>query len=176
MARKKAANPVKVKTNLPDLETARRELLKREARTFMWMLVRLVCIGMLSAIIRVSAPAVRPFLVVFDAVGILLILAPLFTGLGRIFAWRIALGKSYVDVRRFADAEAVLAVLSGVRGNLFDAQGQGRYFRAVALCALNRTPEALPLLREVAERGQDPWQSQAKMQLASAESGNTAPA
>ena len=144
---------------------ASRELLAREVRAFAWMLVRLVCVAFLITMLTRSAPGLRAFRVLFDAVGGVLILAPLFTGLGRIFAWRIALGGAYVDARRFADADAVLAVMSGLRAKLFDANGEGRFYRAVALRSLRRAPEAEPLLREVAEQGREPWRGKAGAEL-----------
>lgn len=137
----------------------------REARAFAWMLVRLVCIAFLITMLTRNAPGLQPFRVLFDAIGGVLILAPLFTSLGQTFAWRIALGKAYIEARRFTDAETVLAVLSGLRAKLFDANGEGRYYRALALRSANRTQEAESIFQEVADQGRKPWQEKASAEL-----------
>ena len=157
--------------DLPSVETAARELMAWEARAFAWMLVRLVCVAFLITMLTRSAPGLQPFRVLFDAVGGVLILAPLFTSLGRTFAWRIALGKAYVDAHRFDDAVAVLAVLSGLRAKLFDANGEGRLYRAVALRSSSRRAEAEPLFREVAAQGREPWRAKAGAELVSMGAG-----
>ncbi|MBC7806243.1 MAG: hypothetical protein H7145_08840 [Akkermansiaceae bacterium] len=151
--------------DLPALETARRELMTREARAFAWMLVRLVCVAFLITMLTRSAPGLQPLRILFDAVGGVLILAPLFTSLGQTFAWRIALGKAYLTEYRFDDADALLAVLSGLRAKLFDANGEGRYYRAVALRSSQRTTEADLIFREVAGQGREPWQEKARTEL-----------
>lgn len=158
--------------NLPALETARRELMAREARAFAWMLVRLVCVAFLITMVARSAPGIRPFRVILDAVAGVLILAPLFTGLGRTFAWRIALGRAYVEAERFDDAEKLLAVFSGLRAKLFDANAEGRYHRAVALRGLNRSSDAHALFQDVAEQGREPWRGQAAAELVSTRAGS----
>jgi hypothetical protein len=144
----------------------------REARAFAWMLVRLVCVAFLITMLTRTAPGIRPFRVLLDAVGGVLILAPLFTGLGRTFAWRIALGKAYVEQRRFEDAEQLLAVFSGLRAKLFDANGEARHYRAVALRALNRSSEAEAIFRDVAEQGREPWRGKAATELVSLGAGS----
>lgn len=163
----------KPRSELPTLVIARRELMIREARAFAWMLLRLVCVAFLTTVLMRSAPFLRPFRPIFDLLGGILILVPLITGLGRVFAWRIALGKAYVENRRFADADAVLAVLSGLRAMLFDAGGEGRFHRATALRALARPTEADGLLREITERGREPWLSGAKAELERLSAGTT---
>ncbi len=160
-------------SSLPLLETARRELMVREARAFAWMFVRLVCVAFLITMLVRSAPALQPFRVIFDAIGGVLILTPLFTGLGRTFGWRIALGKAYTDERRFADADAVLMVLSGLRATLFDANGEGRYYRSLALSGLHRTSDAESILRNVTEQGREPWREKAQAELVSLGRGTT---
>ncbi|MBC8134839.1 MAG: hypothetical protein H8F28_03015, partial [Fibrella sp.] len=151
--------------DLPSVETAGRELMVREARSFAWMLVRLVCVAFLITMLTRSAPGLKPFRVLFDAVGGVLILAPLFTGLGRTFAWRIALGKAYLGADRFVDADRILGVLSGLRAKLFDANGEGRYYRAVALRSLNRATQAEPVFQEIAAQGREPWREKAEAEL-----------
>ena len=151
---------------LPAFETAARELARREARAFAWMLVRLVCTAVLIALFLRAAPALSPFRPLFDAGAGVLVLAPLFTSLGRVFAWRIALAQSYLSATRFADADTALRPLSGIRATLFDARGEGRYCRAHALLGLNRADDALLLLREVSERGRAPWDEKARAELA----------
>lgn len=158
--------------DLPDVATARRELMAREARAFGWMLIRLVCVAFLITMLTRAAPGMQPLRILLDAVGGVLILAPLFTSLGRTFAWRIALGKAYVGANRFGDAEAVLAVLSGLRATLFDANGEGRYYRAMALRLIGRAREAETLFRNVAEQGREPWRGQAGAELVSSGVGN----
>lgn len=160
-------------SELPSVETAGRELMAREARAFAWMLVRLVCVAFLITMLTRSAPGMQAFRVLFDAIGGVLILAPLFTSLGRTFAWRIALGRAYVGARRYADADAVLAVLSGLRAKLFDANGEGRYYRGIALNSLSRIADAESLLREVAEQGREPWRAKAEAELVAPGAGNT---
>ena len=163
---------LRVATNLPPLDAAKRELMAREARAFAWMLLRLVCVAFLTTLIVRSVPALAPFRVLLDAGGGVLILAPLFTSLGQTFAWRIRLGKDYADAHRFADADAVLCVLSGLRATLFDARGAGRFHRATALRGMNRHGDAALLLRDVAATGRDPWREKAaELQAADAGTG-----
>ena len=158
--------------DLPTLAVAKRELMAREARAFAWMLLRLVCVAFLLTFLVRAAPGLAPFRVVGDAVGGVLILAPLFTSLGQTFAWRIRLGKAYCDAARFADAETVLSPLSGLRATLFDARGEGRFHRAVALAALNHFADAEPIYRDVAATGRDPWREKANAELTARGAGN----
>ncbi len=155
--------------NLPTRDAAKRELLKREARAFSWMLLRLVSVALLITLLLRAAPALAPFRVVLDAIGGVLILAPLFTALGQAFAWRIKIGQAFADAKRFADADALLSPLSGLRATLFDAWGEGRYARATALRGLRRDDEAETLLRDVAATGRDPWNAKAQAELATPE-------
>lgn len=151
---------------LPTREKAATELLRREVRTITWMLVRLVGVAVLVTLLIRNTPALLSWRPLFDGIGGILVLAPLFTGLGRTFAWRIALGKAYNDAKRWEDTEAILTPLSGLRARLFDAAGEGRFYRAQALSALNRTDEAGAVWRQVAEEGREPWRSQAAQKIA----------
>jgi len=151
--------------SLPTLDAAKRELMAWEARAFSWMLLRLVSVALLITLLLRAAPALAPFRVVFDAIGGMLILAPLFTALGQTFAWRIAIGQAFVNAHRFADADALLSPLSGLRATLFDARGEGRYHRAIALRGLNRADDAGTLLRDVAATGREPWNAKAEAEL-----------
>ncbi|MBC8142609.1 MAG: hypothetical protein H7Y38_14350 [Armatimonadetes bacterium] len=151
--------------SLPTLDAAKRELLKREARAFAWMLLRLVSVALLITLLLRAAPALASFRVVLDAIGGVLILAPLFTALGQTFAWRIQIGKAFADAKRFADADALLLPLSGLRATLFDARGEGRFYRAIALHGLHRDADAETLFRDVAATGRDPWHEKAQAEL-----------
>jgi hypothetical protein len=155
----------------PRWGAASRELLVREARAITWMLVRVVSVAVLITLLVRSAPQLQQIRFLLDTIGGFLVLAPLFTSLGADVRGAYLLGKRYMEARRFDDAVTVLQVLSGLRAKLFDARGEGRYYRAVALRSLNRAAEAEAVFREVAEQGREPWREKASAELVSMGAG-----
>jgi hypothetical protein len=111
---------------LPELSAALRELLRRQVRAVVWLVVRIVALSALSASLVMASPWLRTNRWLLDMLGGVLVLWPLWGSVGRNWAWRIALGKSYLAAGRFADAMAVLRPLDGLQGMLFDATGEGR--------------------------------------------------
>ncbi len=116
-----SVNPV-----LPELSVALRELLRRQVRAVVWLVVRIVALSALSASLVMASPWLRNNRWTLDMASGILVLWPLWGSIGRNWAWRIALGKSYLAAGRHADAEAVLQPLDGLQGMLFDATGEGR--------------------------------------------------
>ncbi len=119
---------------LPELPDALRELLRRQVRAVVWLVVRIVALSALSASLVMASPWLRNNRWTLDMASGVLVLWPLWGSIGRNWAWRIALGKSYLVAGRHADATAVLQPLDGLQGMLFDATGAGR----VALSAARK--------------------------------------
>jgi hypothetical protein len=111
---------------LPELPVALRELLRRQVRAVVWLVVRIVALSALSASLVMASPWLRANRWILDMGAGVLVLWPLWGSVGRNWAWRIALGKSYLAAGRHADAEIVLKPLDGLQGILFDATGEGR--------------------------------------------------
>jgi hypothetical protein len=111
---------------LPELSDALRELLRRQVRAVVWLVVRIIALSALSASLVISVPWLRTNRWLLDALSGVLVLWPLWGAVGRNWAWRIALGRAYQNAGRLADAEAVLKPLDGLQGALFDATGEGR--------------------------------------------------
>jgi hypothetical protein len=111
---------------LPELPVALRELLRRQVRAVVWLVVRIVALSALSASLVMASPWLRNNRWILDMLAGVLVLWPLWGTIGRNWGWRIALGKSYLAAGRHADALAVLRPLDGLQGMLFDATGEGR--------------------------------------------------
>lgn len=139
-------------TAAPPTDEALTALLRRTVRAWAWLLVRVVTLALLLAILSVQSPWVRQNRALMDALSGILALWPFFTAMGRIYSWRIALGRSYVREERWADAERTLSPLPGYRARLFDATGEGTYWLAVAHREQGKTEEARRLFRMVTER------------------------
>jgi hypothetical protein len=123
--------------------------------------VRLVAVAILTSLLEARIPALQGRALLLDAVGAVLVLWPFYTALGRIFAWRIALGRAYARERRWAEAERTLRPLARVRYQVFDATGEGAYWLGVALRGLGRNQEAGHLFRSVARQRRGTWQEKA---------------
>ena len=113
-------------TTLPELSDAQKTLFRRQVRAVAMLLVRIVLIALLTATLTLSVPWLRTNRAILDMGGGVLALWPLWSAVGRNWAWRIALGRAYASADRFADAESLLRPLDGLQGSLFDATGAGR--------------------------------------------------
>lgn len=102
-----------------------RQLVKRQWAAIGMLLLRIVLISVLVTVLRMQMPWIRSAQPILDGAGGVLALWPFWTAVGRNWAWRIALGKAYVEAGRHADAIRVLRALDGVQGRLFDVQGEG---------------------------------------------------
>jgi hypothetical protein len=137
--------------SLPDVDEALRKLGRGHVRAAVSLGVRLLSVAFLIALLSVQLPAVRRALPLVNALGIALIAWPFFTSIGRLYSWRIALGRRYAEAARWVDAERVLAPLGGgVGAPLFDATGEGRYHLALARHGLGREADARTLWSELA--------------------------
>lgn len=171
--RKKArpsAPAVAVTTAAPPVDEALNALFRRTVRAWVWLLVRIVALGLLVAVLSAQIAWVRQNRPIMDALSGVFALWPFFTGLGRIHSWRIALGRAYVQEKRWGDAERTLSHLTGYRARLFDAAGEGAYWLAVARRASSRPDEARRLFQQVAEShpGSE-WGEKARHELAAGE-------
>ncbi len=112
--------------SLPGRDDALRELLRRQLRAVVWLAVRIVLFGMVSASVVLSSPWWREHRALLDIVAGIGTLWPLWTAVSRNWAWRTRLGRAYLDAGRVDDALVVLQPLDGFQGSLFDATGDGR--------------------------------------------------
>ena len=112
--------------NLPELADAQKTLFRRQVRAVVLLLVRIVLLAMLTATLTFSIPWLRTNRAPLDMLGGVLALWPLWSDIGKNWAWRIKLGRAYASAGRFPDAEALLRPLDGLQGALFDATGDGR--------------------------------------------------
>lgn len=147
--------------HLPEAESALPELARRHARAVVALLLRAVSLAFLTAVLTIVAPAVRPYRPLLDAASGVLALWPFFTSLGRLYAWRITLGRAYARAGRWADAVRTLGPLQGARARLFDAPGQGRYYLGAALLGEGRGDEADRLFGVLAAEAPEPWRTHA---------------
>lgn len=120
-------------TQLPELESALKSLYRLQVRA-MWMLaVRVILLSMLITVLRITIPGIRSISMILDAAAGSLALWPFWTSIGRNWAWRYKLADAYIKASRFQDALTVLEPLQGVQARLFDADGQGRALKALAM-------------------------------------------
>ena len=120
-------------TQLPELESALKSLYRLQVRA-MWMLaVRVILLSMLITVLRITIPGIRSITMILDAAAGSLALWPFWTSIGRNWAWRYKLADAYIKASRFQDALTVLEPLQGVQARLFDADGQGRALKALAM-------------------------------------------
>jgi len=151
---------------LPDADAALAELSRRHLRILAALGVRVVAVGFLVALLCVQVPWLGRHRGLLDALSGVLVLWPLFTDLGRLYAWRIALGRTYANAGRWAEVERALAPLLGLRARLFDATGEGTYYLAVARRALGRDHDADTLFRQLAGSISGAWGERARAALA----------
>lgn len=162
---KKTSKPDAAPPELPDPATALPELSRRYVRQWVSLLVRIVALGVLTAILARQSPWLEQNRVLLDSLSGVLALWPFFTGMGKLYAWRIALGRRYAEAGRFADAAQALAPVGGIQGRLFDATGEGRYWLAVALHGIGKEAEAKELLSWVAALPGGEWAKRAREPL-----------
>lgn len=141
-------------------------LFRRNVRAAVFLLVRLVAVGILLALLEATSPWVRQNRGFVDAGASVLVVWPFYTVVGRNAAWRIALGRSYVREARWAEAEQALAVFARFYAVPFDAAGEGAYWLGVTLRALDREQAARRLLLSVARGRRGSWQEKAEAALA----------
>jgi hypothetical protein len=152
------------RATVPDVDTALAELSRRHLRAVASLAVRLIAVGFLAAILCAQIPWLARHRSVVDALSGVLVLWPFFTALGRLYSWRIALGRTYAKVGHWADAERTLTPVRGVRARLFDATGEGTYWLALACRARGQGGEATRLLEGLAQAGGG-WAEQARIAL-----------
>ena len=120
-------------TQLPELESALKSLYRLQVRA-MWMLaVRVILLSMLITVLRITIPGIRSISMILDAATGSLALWPFWTSIGRNWAWRYKLADAYIKADRYLDALTVLEPLQGVQARLFDADGQGKALKALAM-------------------------------------------
>ena len=95
--------------------------------------VRVILLSMLITVLRITIPGVRSINMILDAAAGSLALWPFWTSIGRNWAWRYKLADAYIKAERYPDALTVLEPLQGVQARLFDADGQGRVLKALAM-------------------------------------------
>jgi hypothetical protein len=132
-------------------------------RAVVFVFVRLVGLALLVSVLAARSPWIEAHRAYFDAGAALLVVLPFFTALGRIFGWRIALGRAYVREGRWAEAERALAPFDRRRWTYhpFDAAGEGAYWLAVARDAV-ATPTTPPrCLTSWPGTAAEPWRDKA---------------
>ncbi len=166
MKRDTAATP-RLET-APPLSEASASLARRTGAVYMSLLIRAVAVGVLWAILAARLPFLARNQAVLDAIGAVLVVAPFFTAMGKLYAWRIALGRAYLRENRASDAASALAPFDTLRARLFDATGEGAFHLVLARRGVSSDDNATHLLTRVASRGQTPWCEQAGALLGNA--------
>ena len=138
---------------VPEIGAAQNELARRYLRAVVWLFIRVVALGLLSALLAAQIPFLAAQRYLLDMGSGILVLWPFFTGVGRIYAYRITLGQRYIESGQFAEAETILAPVNGWRARYFDITGEGLFLRATAARALHHADEAITLLAQVERRG-----------------------
>lgn len=118
---------------LPELESALKSLYRLQVRALWMLAVRVILLSMLITVLRITIPGIRSISMVLDAAAGSLALWPFWTSIGRNWAWRYKLADAYIKADRCQDALTVLEPLQGVQARLFDADGQGRALKALAM-------------------------------------------
>jgi nucleoside recognition membrane protein YjiH len=111
---------------LPEIETALTELMRRQTRAIVSLLLRIVGVGILIAVGVTQSPTLAANRWILDVIGIALVILPFMTDWGRAMAWRIGLGKAYLGANLLPEAERTLLPLSRPYARFFDATGEGR--------------------------------------------------
>lgn len=120
-------------SELPELESALKSLYRLQVRALWMLAVRVILLSMLITVLRVTIPGIRSISMILDAAAGSLALWPFWTSIGRNWAWRYKLADAYIKASRFQDALTVLEPLQGVQARLFDADGQGKALKALAM-------------------------------------------
>ena len=118
---------------LPELESALKSLYRLQVRALWMLAVRVILLSMLITVLRITIPGIRSVSMILDAVAGSLALWPFWTSIGRNWAWRYKLADAYIKADRYQDALTVLEPLQGVQARLFDADGQGKALKALAM-------------------------------------------
>lgn len=160
----------------PPAHDALRALARRGLRAAVFLFVRLVGVALLVSVWEASgAPGFGRARLLVDGMASLLVVLPFFTAYGRIFAWRIALGRAYVGEKRWAEAERTLAALDRKGYHPFDAAGEGAYWLALVRRALGHHDDARRLLDLVARQGNGHWKSEADAALRGPQTNHAVP-
>ena len=154
----------------PPLDEALAALARRSRRAGVSLVARLVAVAVLCTLMERAIPALRRGQIAVEFVAVGLVLWPFFTALGRNFAWRIALGRSYARDGRWPEAEQTLRPFAKPFGQMFDATGEGAYWLAHSLQAGGNPDAALLLLGEIARHRRGTWRDRAISALGSRES------
>jgi hypothetical protein len=147
--------------DLPKIETALQALRLRDVRAWIDLVVRVLILAFVRTILITQYPATRAFSFLFDALGFVLLLWPFYIHLAKNMRWRIALGKSYSNNRRWEEASRTLAPLISERSSLLDATGEGTYLLAVALEKQGKTDDAMRLYKRL-QHLSSTWGEQAR--------------
>ncbi|MES2462349.1 MAG: hypothetical protein V4671_17330 [Armatimonadota bacterium] len=166
---KKSDSAVKAKvTGGPPLKEALAGLSRQTGWAIGSLVVRIVAVAALGTILAHQIPWLRQNRVVLDVVGGALVLWPFFTALGRAYAWRIALGRTYAREERWTDAELTLTPFRHPRTRLiFDATGEGIYWLAISRSEMGNKDDAHHLLKRLAGEGRGAWSERAREYLLS---------
>ena len=147
----------------PPLKEALGGLSRRTGWAVGSMVVRIVAVAALNTILSHQIPSLAAHRVLLDARGGVLVLWPFFTALGRCYAWRIALGRTYAKEQRWDDARQTLSPFLHPRTRLFfDATGEGIYWLAMTRFALGSEEDAQRLLRRLADERRGVWSDRAR--------------
>lgn len=152
----------------PPLREALAGLSRRTGWAIGSLVVRIVAVAALNTILAHQIPWLAQNRPLLDAGGGVLVLWPFFTALGRGYAWRIALGRTYAREQRWSDTNQALAPFLHPRTRLFfDATGEGIYWLATACLALGETQKGRQLLQRLAGERRGVWSDQARETLLS---------
>jgi len=147
------------------VDAALHQLYRRHVRAAVGMAVRLIGAAVLIAALESRLPAIREWSPFVTVVAAALVIWPFYTSTGRIVAWRIALGSTYLKEHRWHDAERTLGVLLHRRWQPFDFQGEGIYGLATALREQGRTDESIQALQELVRTRRGVWREKAEEDL-----------
>jgi hypothetical protein len=146
------------------MAAAQTELGRRYLRAVVSLMIRTVAVALLKAIFLDQIPGLRPFRNVLDMVAGVVVLWPFFVAVERVYSQRIVLGRRYLEAKQFESAATILAPVEGWRARFFNRNGEGSYWRAHSLIALNQTPAAERLLNVAVHAGGE-WGQKAEATL-----------
>lgn len=151
----------------PRIDEALAGLSRRTGWVIGSLVVRIVAVAALNTILAHQIPWLGRNRALLDALGGVLVLWPFFTALGRVYSWRIALGRTYAGEQRWEDADRTLSPFLHPRTRLFfDAAGEGIYWLAISRSALGRAEESRRLLQSLAGERRGVWSERARESLA----------
>lgn len=103
-----------------------RIIIRHGLATLALLLIMTVVMAVVNAV--VPGPLHR-FL---NTLGLLVVLVPFFVGTNRLFAARLALGREFVQQRRWREAIAALDPFAGAGQRFLDSSGEAHYLLALA--------------------------------------------